>query len=328
MSLLLASSTSPAFSSFIDVISFLIAMNTFCTRFFSRAPTFGEWAEAVNFSMDDESNLIDFQRQIRRSQRAKQALMEANLRLVVTVARQTVKKNRSDINFQDACQEGILGLQRACEKFDPTKGFRFSTYAIWWIKREVHRSVTEQSRGSGPRLPSHVMQKVNEIRINERLLMTTMGRKPTDDEVAAKCNLTVQKLQFYRQSAQDATSLDKTIVARNGKGSAAGGGAANSGGNTIEKTIQDEENPTPAEAAAQVMLKEDVRRLLLTLAPREQAVIRLRFGLDDGKPRTLADIGKKFSVETDRIRKIETRALLKLRQPYRSQSVKCYVSDL
>jgi len=288
-----------------------------------RVPTFGEWAEEVGVSLGE------LRKQMKRSQRAKAALMEANLRLVITVARQTVKMHRSEINFQDACQEGILGLQRACDKFDPTKGFRFSTYAIWWIKRDVHKSVTEQSRGSGPRLPAHARQKINDIKINERLLMNTLGRKPSNDELATKCNLSVEKLQFYRKSARDALSLDKKIEARQGgKGSGASGISNNANGKTMEQTIQDEENPTPTEAASQIMLKEDVRRLLMTLSPKEQAVIRLRFGLDDGKPRTLADIGKTFKVEKERIRKIETRALLKLRQPYRNDSVKCYVSDL
>lgn len=290
-----------------------------------RVPTFQEWAEDVGVT------LMELKKQMKRSQRAKAALMEANLRLVITVARQTVKTHRSEINFQDACQEGILGLQRACEKFDPTKGFRFSTYAIWWIKRDVHKSVADQSRGSGPRLPAHARQKINDIKINERLLINTLGRKPTNEEIAAKCNLSVPKLQFYRKAAQDAiVSLDKQLVARQGgKGSAASGSNANnSNGKTMQQTIQDDENPTPAEAASTITMQEDVRELLTTLSPKEQAVIRMRFGLDDGKPRTLSDIAKTFKVTTDRIRKIESRALLKLRQPYRNDSVKCYISDL
>jgi len=283
-----------------------------------RVPTFQEWADEVGVS------LSELKRQMKRSQRAKAALMEANLRLVITVARQTVKSHRSEINFQDACQEGILGLQRACEKFDPTKGFRFSTYAIWWIKRDVHKSVNDQATGSGPRLPAHARQKINDIKINERLLITTLGRKPTNEELATKCNLSVEKLQFYRKAAQDAIiSLDKKIVARQGvKGSNASRNKSNNNGKTMEQTIQDDENPTPTEAASQITMQEDVRRLLSTLSPKEQAVIRLRFGLDDGKPRTLADIAKTFHVHKERIRKIESRALLKLRQPYRNDSVK------
>eukprot|EP00979_Chaetoceros_neogracilis_P008004 scaffold1746_cov245-Chaetoceros_neogracile.AAC.7 len=220
-----------------------------------RPPTFGEWSEQLVITVPQ------LKKQIRRSQRAKAALIEANLRLVVTVARQTVKQGKTPINFQDACQEGIIGLSIACEKFDPSKGFRFSTYAVWWIRREVQKNVNQQSRSV--RLPASAMKKINDIRINERLLMTTLGRKPTEEELAKK-----------------------------------------------------------------EMFQTDVRRLIKTLSPREQAVIRLRFGLDDGTPKTLDYIATKFSVDKERIRKVEAKALLKLRQPYRNQSVKCYISDL
>ena len=284
----------------------------------SKPPTFAAWADALDISVPE------LKKQIRRSQRAKAALIEANLRLVVTVARQAVKKGRSEINFQDACQEGIIGLTRACEKFDPEQGCRFSTYAVWWIKREVHKSVTQQSRTV--RLPASAMKKINDIRINERLLINSLGRKPSDQEVADKCQLTVEKLLFYRKAAIDATSLDKKIVAKVGKGSNSTGGSSGEG-KTVESMVKDS-SPTPADIANKEMLQNDVRRLIKTLSPREQAVIRLRFGLDDGTPRTLDYIGKKFSVEKERIRKIEAKALLKLRQPYRNQSVKCYISEL
>eukprot|EP00559_Dactyliosolen_fragilissimus_P004763 CAMPEP_0184863036 /NCGR_PEP_ID=MMETSP0580-20130426/8630_1 /TAXON_ID=1118495 /ORGANISM="Dactyliosolen fragilissimus" /LENGTH=538 /DNA_ID=CAMNT_0027361089 /DNA_START=326 /DNA_END=1942 /DNA_ORIENTATION=+ len=283
-----------------------------------RPPTFAQWATSLEISVPQ------LKKQIRKSQRAKAALMEANLRLVVTVARQTVKKSRSEISFQDACQEGILGLKKACEKFDPEKGFRFSTYAVWWIKREVHKSVTEQSRTM--RLPAHAMKKINDMRINERLLMNELGRKPTDEEIAKKIGLTVEKLHFYRKAALDATSLDKEIISKVGKGSNASGGNS-SNGKTVESFVQDT-GPTPAELANRQMLKDDVKSLIKTLSPREQAVIRLRFGLDDGTPRTLEYIGNKFSANKELIRKIEAKALLKLRQPYRNHSVQCYVKDL
>lgn len=205
----------------------------------------------------------------------------------------------------------------------PFKGFRFSTYAIWWIKREVRKNLLEQSRSV--RLPASAIKKINDIRINERLLMTTLGRRPTDEEVAQKCNMTVEKVLFYRRKAMDATSLDKQLVGKAGKGSSASGIESN--GKTIGSLVKDL-SPTPSEIANKEMLQNDVRRLIRTLSPREQAVIRLRFGLDDGTPRTLDYIGKKFNVGKDRIRKIEAKALLKLRQPYRNQSVKCYISDI
>jgi RNA polymerase primary sigma factor len=169
------------------------------------------------------------------------------------------------------------------------------------------------------------MQKINEIRINERVLMNSLGRKPTDEEIAEKSSLDLRKLLFYRKVANDAISLDKKIVARVGKGSSSSGGDDN--GKTIENIVKDS-GPTPLDLVNKEMLRDDVRNLIKTLSPREQVVIRLRFGLDDGTPRTLDYIGKKFSVETDQVRKIEARALLKLRQPYRIQSVRCYEPDL
>lgn len=283
-----------------------------------RAPTYAQWAEAVGVSVPD------LKKQIRKSHRAKAALVEANLRLVVTVARQTVKKHRTEISFHDACQEGILGLTRACEKFDPTKDFRFSTYAMWWIKGEIHRSVTDQS--SPIRLPANVRKKVNEIRINEKLLMAELGRKPTDDEIATRSALSREQLLFYRRRARDVESLDNKITGGSGKGSAAGGDSARKA--TEVGDLVSDEGPSPAEAASAQMLKDDVKLMVKTLSPREQAVVRLRFGLDDGEPKTLREIGEKFGVDADKIRKVEARAILKLRQPYRNQSVKCYVSDI
>jgi len=282
-----------------------------------RPPTFGEWSEQLVITVPQ------LKKQIRRSQRAKAALIEANLRLVVTVARQTVKQGKTPINFQDACQEGIIGLSIACEKFDPSKGFRFSTYAVWWIRREVQKNVNQQSRSV--RLPASAMKKINDIRINERLLMTTLGRKPTEEELASKTNISLKKLLFYKESARDVTSLDKGLTNKAGKGSA--GGGAESNGKTLESLIKDA-GPTPETIAEKEMFQTDVRRLIKTLSPREQAVIRLRFGLDDGTPKTLDFIATKFSVDKERIRKVEAKALLKLRQPYRNQSVKCYISDL
>ncbi|KAL7426430.1 hypothetical protein ACHAXH_001557 [Discostella pseudostelligera] len=295
-----------------------------------RPPTFAQWAEATNHTVPS------LKQQIRKSQRAKAALIEANLRLVITVARQAVKKSpflhsnnsqssgASSVQFQDACQQGIIGLTRATEKFDPELGFRFSTYAIWWIQKEVAKNVSEQSRSV--RVPPSAIKKINDIRIQERILMNELGRKPHDEELAGRVGMTVEKLNFYRQSAKEVSSLDKKIDARTGKGSMSTGGDG-AAGNTMDIFVKDTEHPSPTELIDEQMLKEDIRRLVRTLSPREQAVIRLRFGLDDGKPLGLSDISAKFGVEKERIKKIEARALLKLRQPSRSQVVKCYVSD-
>ncbi|KAL7531823.1 hypothetical protein ACHAXR_004256, partial [Thalassiosira sp. AJA248-18] len=290
-----------------------------------RPPTFAQWALATN------NTVPSLKQQIRRSQRAKAALIEANLRLVITVARQAVKKSpintsqgANSIQFQDACQQGIIGLTRATEKYDPELGFRFSTYAIWWIQKEVAKNVSEQSRSV--RIPGSAIKRINEIRIQERILMNELGRKPHDDEIAERVGMSVEKLNFYRQSAKEVGSLDKSIDARKGKGSMSTGGDSG-GGDTMDVFVKDTEHPSPSELIDQQMLKEDIRRLVKTLSPREQAVIRLRFGLDDGKPLGLADISAKFGVDKARIKKIEAQALMKLRQPSRSHVVKCYVSD-
>jgi RNA polymerase primary sigma factor len=252
-------------------------------------------------------------KQIRKSQRAKAALVEANLRLVVTTARQAVKKSPSgDLSFHDACQDGIIGLTRAAEKFDPDRDFRFSTYSLWWIKGEITKSINHQS--SQIRLPRSARKKINDIRINERLLMAEKGRKPTDAEVAAKCDLSVKELAFYRRSAREVVSIDQSLTAQNVKGSAASGDAAKGRSTQIGDLVRDA-GPTPDELASKQMFKDDVRKLVTkSLTPREQVVIRLRFGLDDGEPQTLKAISKKFGVDPKKIKQLEERALSKLRE--------------
>lgn len=292
---------------------------------FLRTPTYAEWANKIG------TTVPELKKQIRRSQRAKAALIEANLRLVVMLARQSMKSNRnkSEISFQDACQEGIIGLAKACEKFDPEKGFRFSTYANWYIKRFVNENVLDQSRSM--KIPYHVAMKINQIQITEVTLKKDLGRRPTDEEIAKKLDISLEHLEFYREKSLKAFSLDKSITPKSGKGSSAsyGGAGNNEGGGafTINDTIGDPSS-NPTETVNKQMLRDDVKRLITTLSPREQAVIRLRFGVDDGRPRTLDHIAQKFGVTVEKIRKVESRALLKLKQPYRSNTVKCYISDL
>lgn len=274
----------------------------------NRPPTFGEWASAI------DCTVTELRKQVRKSHKAKAALMEANLRLVVSVARQTVKKNRSEINFQDACQEGILGLSRACEKFDPSRGFRFSTYAVWWIKCMVRRNLEEQSRPV--RLPKSAMRKINEIRIQERVMKDELGRFPSAEEIGKKIGMSGDKVEFYRRSVESVQSLDKKIKFNKG---------TSDGREPDLASVIGDPSQSPTLAVEKVMMKEDVRRLVKTLSPREQAVIRLRFGFDDGRPRTRQEVGAKFKVDSEQIRKIEERALGKLRQPYRKQSLQPYV---
>ena len=266
-----------------------------------RRPTYQEWAEAVRPGTNHTA--AQLKRQIRRSLRAKAALTESNLRLVVSIAK---RYQGHDVSLQDLCQEGTLGLTRACEKFDPERGFRFSTYATWWIKQGILRAVSDQSRTI--RLPSHVNDQLGKVRRVERDLRDELGRLPTPEELAQRTGLPLKKLQAVRRAGQPALSTERQLAGGARKGSAAsGGGAAPAAGArafTLGDVLGDPEQ-RPGEAAQRGMMRDDLGRLLRTLGPREQAVIRLRFGLDDGSPMTLGEIGQRFDVTRERIRQIE-----------------------
>jgi len=288
-----------------------------------RPPTYAEWADAVKVGM----TVPEMKKQIRRSLRAKAALTESNLRLVISIAKRYQQRG---LAVQDLCQEGTLGLTRACEKFDPERGFRFSTYATWWIKQAVMRGIADQARTI--RLPVHIHDQINSMRKAERDLRAVLGREPTKDELAAKAELKVERIEFLRRAIQNSISMDKTLGNEKSKGSGAStGGSRGGSGGGREITLQDRLKDTeqlPADIAASNMFKDDVSRLICTLNSREQAVIRMRYGLDDGKAKTLQEIGKRFSVSRERIRQIEKRALSKLRQPYRNHAVKCYMDEI
>jgi len=281
-----------------------------------RPPTYAEWAAIIRPDM----SIQELKKQIRRSLRAKSALTESNIRLVVSIAKRYQNDN---LSFQDLTQEGILGLTKACEKFDPEKGFRFSTYATWWIKQSIMRAIADQGRTI--RLPVHIHDQLNSLRKAERELKMELGRDASNEEVIAQTGLTAEKIEFLNRVSQQAISMETQLTSSKTKGSGAGiGGADNS--LTLGDLMSDPDQK-PVDQASYQMLKDDISRLICTLNSREQAVIRMRFGLDDGKAKTLEEIGRRFSVTRERIRQIEARALHKLRQPYRNHAVKCYVQD-
>ncbi|KAL3923609.1 MAG: hypothetical protein SGILL_001560 [Bacillariaceae sp.] len=280
-----------------------------------RPPTYQEWAASIRPDM----TVPELKKQIRRSLRAKTALTESNIRLVISIAKRYQKRG---LAFQDLAQEGILGLTKACEKFDPERGFRFSTYATWWIKQSIMRAIADQGRTI--RLPVHVHDQLSSLRRAERELKLEHGRDPTAKEIAAATGFTTDRIGFLNKVSQNSVSMEENLTSSKMKGSAASVGAGNS--LTVGDMMKDPDQK-PVDQASHQMFKDDISRLICTLNSREQAVIRMRYGLDDGRPKTLEEIGKRFSVTRERIRQIEGRALHKLRQPYRNHSVKCYVKE-
>jgi RNA polymerase sigma factor (sigma-70 family) len=279
-----------------------------------RPPTYAEWAASIRPDM----TVAELKKQIRRSLRAKAALTESNIRLVVSIAKRYQKRG---LAFQDLTQEGIMGLTKACEKFDPERGFRFSTYATWWIKQSIMRAIADQGRTI--RLPVHIHDQLASLRKARRELKADLGRDPNDDELAIRTGLEKERITFLNRVSQEAVSTETSLTSSKLKGSAAGDGGD---GITLGDMMKDPDQK-PLDQASYQMFKDDVSRLICTLNSREQAVVRMRYGLDDGRPKTLEEIGLRFKVTRERIRQIEARALHKLRQPYRNHSVKCYVKD-